>query len=377
MPARRLRLAVVLALICALLASVSAPADAASREMRRLRQTRAQIAEVQRQIGQTKAQAAQQQASLQAAQRQVNAILNAVGAAEEAVARQEAAVEAARQRLEDLRAEEARRRAVLRSRTLRLYKQGSGVPFAPMLSASSPADALRRSAYVDIVNRTDRREVEGASIAQVAVEAQRKELAAREAELERMLGEQRQLLAQVQTIRDSRAASLAGVSQKLKQLQAQERHLAGESQKIAALSRRSTSRVSRSDVVDVPGIAKTGWAWPARGPVTSEYGRRWGRQHEGIDIGAATGAPIFAARAGVVSFVGQMSGYGNLTLVDHGGGIVTAYAHQSRFGVRRGQQVAAGERIGSIGCTGNCTGPHLHFEVRVNGSPRNPRRYLP
>lgn len=377
MPVRRLRLAVVLALVCALLASVSLPANAASGELRRLRQTRAQIAEVQRAIGQTKAQAARQQASLKAAQQQVNTILNAVGAAEEAVARQEAAVEAARQRLEEYRAEEARRRAVLRTRTLRLYKQGSGVPFAPMLSASSPAEAMRRSAYVDIVNRTDRRQVEGASIAQIAVEAQRKELEAREAELERMLSEQRELLAQVQQIRDSRAASLAGVSQKLTQLQAQERHLTGESQKIAALSRRGTSQVSRSGAVVVPGVAKTGWAWPSRGPVTSEYGRRWGRQHEGIDIGASTGSPIFAARAGVVSFVGQMSGYGNLTLIDHGGGIVTAYAHQSRFGVRRGQQVSAGERIGSIGCTGNCTGPHLHFEVRVNGSPRNPRSYLP
>ena len=377
MPVRRLRLAVVLALVCALLASVSVPADAASSELRRLRQTRAQIAEVQKAIGSTKAQAAQEQASLQAAQQQVNTILNAVGAAEEAVARQEAAVEAARVRLEEYRAEEARRRELLRSRTLRLYKQGSGVPFAPILSASSPADAMRRSSYVDIVNRTDRRQVEGASIAQIAVEAQRKELEAREAELERMLGEQRELLAQVQTIRDSRAATLAGVSQKLTQLQAQERHLTGESQKIAALSRRASSRVSRSGAVDVPGVAKTGWAWPSRGPVTSEYGRRWGRQHEGIDIGAGSGSPIFAARAGVVSFVGQMSGYGNLTLIDHGGGIVTAYAHQSRFGTRRGQQVAAGERIGSIGCSGNCTGPHLHFEVRVNGSPRNPRSYLP
>lgn len=377
MPVRRLRLAVVLTLVCTLVASIAGPVDAASSELRRLRQTKARIAQVQREINQTKAQAAQRQASLARAQRQVNAILEAVGAAEEAVARQEAAVEAARVRLDDLRAEEARHRQVLRNRTLRLYKQGSGVPFAPILSAANPADALRRSAYVDIVNRTDRREVEGASIAQVAVEAQRKELAAREAELERMLGEQRELLGQVQAIRDSRAAELAGVSERLNQLQAQERHLTGESRRIAALSRRTASRVSRGGDLEVPGIAKTGWAWPARGPVTSEYGRRWGRQHEGIDIGAGTGSPIYAARAGVVTFVGRMSGYGNLTLVDHGGGIVTAYAHQSAFGARRGDRVNAGERIGSVGCTGNCTGPHLHFEVRVNGSPRNPRRYLP
>jgi murein DD-endopeptidase MepM/ murein hydrolase activator NlpD len=111
--------------------------------------------------------------------------------------------------------------------------------------------------------------------------------------------------------------------------------------------------------------------------VTSEYGRRWGRMHEGIDIGGPTGSPIYAARAGTVSSAGRMGGYGLLTLIDHGGGIVTAYAHQSAVSVSPGQSVSAGQRIGSIGCTGSCTGPHLHFEVRVNGSARNPRGYLP
>ncbi|HWH31757.1 MAG TPA: M23 family metallopeptidase, partial [Egibacteraceae bacterium] len=255
--------------------------------------------------------------------------------------------------------------------------QGSGVPFASILSASSPADAMRRSSYVDIVSRADRREVEGVAIAQVAVAAQREELEAREADLQRVLGEQRELLAQVEAIRDSRAAAAAGVSQQLRKLQAEERHLASESQRIAALSRRSSARVSRSVELPAPAASKAGWTWPVRGPVTSEYGRRWGRQHEGIDIGAGTGSPIYAARAGVVTYVGRMSGYGNLTLVDHGDGIVTAYAHQSRFGVTRGERVDVGERIGSVGCSGSCTGPHLHFEVRVNGSPRNPRRYLP
>jgi hypothetical protein len=125
-----------------------------------------------------------------------------------------------------------------------------------------------------------------------------------------------------------------------------------------------------------PATSAGGWTWPARGPVTSEYGRRWGRMHEGIDIGAPTGAPVVAARPGRVSFVGTMGGYGNLVLVDHGGGIVTAYAHLSAFAVSNGAQVGAGQRLGSIGCTGSCTGPHLHFEVRVNGSARNPRNYL-
>jgi murein DD-endopeptidase MepM/ murein hydrolase activator NlpD len=375
---RRCRLLAVLTVVLALFGSLATPAGAAtSSEMRRLRQTRARITQVRQEMEAVKAQRDRQQQSVAAAQRQVNTILAAVGAAEEAVDRQQTAVEEARVKLDELRREQERKRAVLRARALRLYKQGSGVPFAPILSAHSPADAMRRASYVDILNRADHRDLEGAGIAQVAVAAQRRDLEAKEGELRRMLAEQRALLAQVESIRDSRLAALSGVAQRLRQLQAKETHLSAESRRVAALSRRSSARTSRSSLVDVPRGAVGGWGWPTRGPVTSEYGRRWGRMHEGIDIGAPTGAGIYAARAGVVSFAGKMSGYGNLMLVDHGDGIVTAYAHQSSFIARRGARVNVGQLIGRVGCSGHCTGPHLHFEVRVSGSPRNPRRYLP
>jgi murein DD-endopeptidase MepM/ murein hydrolase activator NlpD len=375
---RHLRSLVVVTLVCALFASLG-PVGAQASETRRVRQTKARIAEVQREMEQVRAQQGERAASLAAAERQVAVILEAVGAAEQAVQRQEQAVEDARRRLEELRADEARTRQALRNRAVQVFKDGGSVPFGPILAASSPGEAVRRSSYVEMASRSDRRRFEGVTIAQVAVAAQRERMAAEEAELERALGEQRELLAQVEEIRASRAAQLAGVSDKLRQLEAKERHLQAESRQIAAISRRASQRASRSGGVDLGPAqgARGGWTWPVNGPVTSEYGRRWGRQHEGIDIGAGTGSPIYAARAGVVTFAGQMSGYGNLTLVDHGDGIVTAYAHQSRFMVRNGERVAVGERIGSVGCSGSCTGPHLHFEVRVNGSPRNPRRYLP
>jgi lysostaphin len=99
--------------------------------------------------------------------------------------------------------------------------------------------------------------------------------------------------------------------------------------------------------------------------------------HQGQDIGAPSGTPIKAAKAGRVIKAGGSGGYGNLILVDHGGGIVTAYAHQSRFATGEGAQVQQGQVIGYVGSTGHSTGPHLHFEVRVNGAQRNPRPYLP
>jgi murein DD-endopeptidase MepM/ murein hydrolase activator NlpD len=98
--------------------------------------------------------------------------------------------------------------------------------------------------------------------------------------------------------------------------------------------------------------------------------------HEGIDLGAAYGSPIAAAASGVVIYAGWEGGYGNLTVIDHGGGLATAYGHQSRIAVSVGQSVAQGEIIGYVGSTGHSTGPHLHFEVRVNGQAVDPLGYL-
>jgi murein DD-endopeptidase MepM/ murein hydrolase activator NlpD len=98
--------------------------------------------------------------------------------------------------------------------------------------------------------------------------------------------------------------------------------------------------------------------------------------HTGVDIGAPYGATVVAASTGVVAYVGSMSGYGNVVVVDHGGGVATTYNHLSGFAVSSGQRVSRGQAVASVGCTGYCTGPHLHFEVRVGGSPVDPMPYL-
>jgi len=119
-----------------------------------------------------------------------------------------------------------------------------------------------------------------------------------------------------------------------------------------------------------------GFTWPTSGQITSGFGPRWGRMHQGLDIAAPTGRPITAAKSGKVILAGASGGYGNLVVIDHGGGLSTAYAHQSRIAVRVGQPVTQGGLIGYVGSTGFSTGPHLHFEVRVNGAARDPLPYL-
>lgn len=127
----------------------------------------------------------------------------------------------------------------------------------------------------------------------------------------------------------------------------------------------------------------SGWKRPAGGPVTSEYGMRVNpvtgayRLHAGIDLGAPGGSPIYAARGGTVVSAGWNDGYGNYTIIDHGNGIRTAYAHQSRMAVHAGQAVAQGQVIGNVGTTGNSTGNHLHFEYMKNGQRLNPRQIIP
>jgi len=115
---------------------------------------------------------------------------------------------------------------------------------------------------------------------------------------------------------------------------------------------------------------------PSRGTISSSFGQRWSSTHTGIDIAVSRGTPIKAADGGLVTFAGWNGGYGNLIIIDHENGFVTYYAHCNSISVKKGQRVARGETIGTVGSTGNATGPHLHFEVRKNGVPVNPLNYL-
>lgn len=133
----------------------------------------------------------------------------------------------------------------------------------------------------------------------------------------------------------------------------------------------SDSDVSESDNSVVPAFAN-----PADGVLTSSFGKRNGRQHTGIDIGGSSGSDILASADGIISYAGRLGGYGNYIVIDHSGGLQTAYGHCSSILVSVGESVKKGQKIAYMGSTGNSTGPHLHFEIKQDSEYLNPLDYV-
>lgn len=211
------------------------------------------------------------------------------------------------------------------------------------------------------------------------------ELARSEAEMILFeLGEEKALLdAELERLEGLRAeaeAEFAGVQQLLTRIRsdiaAAEQHKDGLEADLARIEAEIAAAQEQGG--EAPGRLRM----PVHGWISSYYGWRthpiFGtrRMHTGIDLAAIGGTPIYAAEAGRVIIAGVRGGYGNAVVIDHGGGLATLYAHQSRLTVSVGERVAAGERIGFVGCTGYCTGDHLHFEVHINGKHTDPLPYL-
>ena len=138
----------------------------------------------------------------------------------------------------------------------------------------------------------------------------------------------------------------------------------------------AASGVSTLPAGPMSAPSAAGLVWPLSGTVTSGFGYRWGRMHEGIDVAVPEGTPVRAAKGGTVILASYYGGYGNYICVDHGSGLSTCYAHLSGYASSSGQRVSQGQVIGYSGNTGSSTGPHLHFEVRVNGAAQDPMGYL-
>ena len=272
----------------------------------------------------------------------------------------------------------------LSDRLVQIYEGGQPSTVEIVLGARTLKDALDRLDYMSSVANQDAQIVSEVAKGRIRVRSAR----ARTGTLRRSVAASTRVVAyrteQVRAIRDqllSRRRSLAGAransQQTLEQTKANEREWVDEANALSAASASVSSTItSQSPAPASTPPSSSGLVWPVSGPITSPFGMRWGSLHPGIDIGVGTGTPIHAAASGRVIVAAYSGGYGNLIVIDHGNGLATAYAHQSSMAATVGQQVSQGQVIGYVGSTGFSTGPHLHFEVRVSGSPVDPMGYL-
>jgi murein DD-endopeptidase MepM/ murein hydrolase activator NlpD len=290
---------------------------------------------------------------------------------------------------------------LLKERARAAYIAGPTAYFDSLLSSETFNDLVQRSSYYESAMESDSELITEIEVLRDESETRRDNIIRKEhqvvvakqklekdrAEIAQARAKQAQALERREAVLSQKHDLLREVNSNIATYRALEDQLDQNSDEVAALIRQQEAAAAATQI----GSPSTSVAvssgggqllWPANGPVTSGYGWRthpiYGdrRLHTGIDIGAPYGSAVVAADNGTVTFVGVMSGYGNVVIVDHGGGLATTYNHLSAFLVGEGQSVGRGEQIAEVGCTGYCTGPHLHFEVRVNGTPVDPMPYL-
>ncbi|MEK6271711.1 MAG: peptidoglycan DD-metalloendopeptidase family protein [Actinomycetota bacterium] len=294
--------------------------------------------------------------------------------------KKEAELARAKDRLAVLRVRLKRSLKVLKQRLVAIYESSRPDTLTVILNSNGFDDLLSRYEYLKRIQSQD------TSIAERVrnlrdetkdtverVRAARNEIAAKRAELARTRSELESREGDLATARQQDQQALTQVQGAQQELEGEIGDLEGQ---IQAQLQAAQSSVPAQPAGPIQGESSSGFIWPVNGPVVSGYGMRWGQLHAGIDVAVPAGTAIRAAAAGTVVLAAYTGGYGNYTCIDHGGGISTCYAHQSSYAVSSGQSVGQGQVIGSVGCTGHCFGDHLHFEVRVNGSPVDPLGYL-
>lgn len=389
-PAPRPAVLLVVAVLVAGLVPVTAGAQQA--QERELERARSELDRIASEIERAEADADEANAALDDAEatlEELEAIVNDVA---ERVRSQRTAVRDAERRLSQVQREADEIEALFDDRVARMYKQGPDLSFEVMLGAANAEDAMARTSLLARVAESEQVELEHLEAAKVAVASERERLEIEQQRLAGMLEEQRELRDEADELREHRALAAANAESELDELNRQHDDLEDEEAELQATIERIQEQEERrqeeqrraanassstgSNATPSSATSSSGFGWPACGPVTSEFGPRWGRQHRGIDLGLSTGTSVVASKAGTVLLAAPQGGYGNLVLIDHHDGVVTAYAHLSSFQVSAGQSVSKGQTVASSGNTGNSTGPHLHFETRANGTAVNPRQYL-
>jgi murein DD-endopeptidase MepM/ murein hydrolase activator NlpD len=395
-PARLTVLLVALALLWA-----SVPVTAQDDPAAELQRVQLELAEINRGIKAAKNEASAIGQQVAAAQTTLESALAAFNAAQARVDETIARVRETEQvvadltaQLDGLEADLARTEIDLRNTETRLedqavamYMEASAMPAIGLFSQRDAVSAATVIVYAGDIFAENEDIFTAFELLQREEERQRQAVAGRRAESQIQLAKLEAQKAQLEVERNLANDALAAAQTQAVAVQslldeirrniaAAEEHKDG----LEADAARLQEEIARlqSHEGDAPGVL----GWPITGRVSSPFGTRVHpilgvrKLHTGIDISGGTGTPISAASGGTVILAQTYGGYGRAVVVDHGGGMSTLYAHQSSIAVSVGEVVTRGEVIGYVGCTGSCTGPHLHFEVRLSGVPADPMKYL-
>lgn len=263
--------------------------------------------------------------------------------------------------------------AVATRQAVELYKAGATDAIEALLNSDSLTELDARAELLGAAAQENTSALVRYGRLRVEIKAQHRELFNKKEELSAELKSRSIAKAKMDKARSELNADLATLNDKLGSQRVREGNLQDASDRL----RGNLEAIQARNQVEALGTSAQGFIWPLNGPITSPYGPRWGRMHEGIDIDGYTGQPIVASKGGTVVIAEYYGGYGYAVAIDHGGGIATFYAHNNELAVSPGQRVDRGDLIAYVGNTGNSYGDHLHFEVRVNGDPQDPMYYLP
>ncbi len=293
-------------------------------------------------------------------------------------------LEAARDRLERLRSELATARRLLAARLVEIYKSDTPDALTVVMEADGFGDLLERTEFLERISDQDREITDRVRGLRDQAEDQAVELAELEEReqlaAERILRERDQIASaqnQLVSSRDQLASARADRRGALADVRSGKRQALEDLASLEAEQARVQAALAGAPA---PGPVQQGSGqliWPVSGSLTGSFGEpRPGHLHSGIDIAAPEGTPIRAADSGRVALAAWTGGYGNYTCIQHTASLSTCYGHQSRLGTSAGASVQQGQVMGYVGNTGNSFGSHLHFEVRINGSPVDPMGYL-
>lgn len=342
----------------------------ASHRGRRLAENKAQIAKTRAQIAAAKRTDAEVLASLRLINRNLNQQLRSLSRARAHLARIDLNIRTQERRLADLGRQRAQRAKAIRARATALYIMGPVGGLEALNRSKTIGDFVRRASALEFVATFDRTVLQDLAALRHDIRVARASLARQRADAADARNEIASRVELVSGWAENKQRAHSRIQSKIRSQQETLDALQREQKRILGIFQ------SRGSVY-TGGESRLGFVWPVRGKITSGYGRRWGRMHTGIDIDCRTGDTIVASKAGEVIASEYGGGYGQMIIVDHGGGYATLYAHMSRRYVGDGARVGQRQALGACGSTGNSTGDHLHFEVRVGGDPRNPMNYLP